>query len=68
MSPIGRVFAWCLALIGAPLPPFAGEAEANVEVSPVRDGMSWARRYRGPFGISFAVRLRSLALWPHCSS
>ena len=56
LSPIGRVFACCLALIGAPLPPFAGDAEANVEVSPVRDGISWARRYSGPFGIRFAVR------------
>jgi hypothetical protein len=55
-SPIGRVFAWCLAFIGAPLPPFAGHADAAVEVSPVVDGMSWARLYRGPFGIAFAVR------------
>lgn len=56
LSPIGRVFAWCLAILGAPLPPFAGEADAVVEVSPVRDGMSWARLYRGPFGLDFAVR------------
>ena len=56
LSPVGRLFAWCLALIGAPLPPFAGTAEAAVEVSPVPGGISWARRYRGPFGIDFAVR------------
>jgi len=56
LSVVGRAFAWCLALIGAPLPPFAGQAQAAVEVSPVAGGMSWARRYRGPFGIGFAVR------------
>jgi len=56
LSVVGRIFAWCLALIGAPLPPFAGKAQAAVEVSPVAGGMSWARRYRGPFGIGFAVR------------
>jgi hypothetical protein len=56
LSPVGRVFAWALALLGAPLPPFAGEAQAAVEVSPVPDGVSWARLYRGPFGIRFAVR------------
>jgi len=56
LSAMGRLFAWGLALLGAPLPPFAGEAEATVEVSPVRDGMSWARLYRGPFGFVFAVR------------
>ena len=56
LSPMGRLFAWCLALLGAPLPPLTGDAEAIVEVSPVRDGISWARLYRGPFGITFAVR------------
>jgi hypothetical protein len=56
LSPMGRVFAWCLALLGAPLPPFAGKTNAAVEVSPVRNGMSWARLYRGPLGITFAVR------------
>ena len=56
LTPIGRLFAWCLAVLGAPLPPFGGKAEAAVEVSPVPDGMSWARRYRGPLGIAFAVR------------
>src|SRR5258706_10422470 len=56
LSAIGRFFAWCLALIGAPLPPFSGHANAAVEVSPVRDGISWARLYCGPFGITFAVR------------
>src|SRR5262245_32958727 len=56
MSAMGRLFAWCLALVGAPLPPFAGTAEATVEVSPVAGGMSWARLYRGPFGTRFAVR------------
>ena len=56
LSAMGRIFAWGLALVGAPLPPFAGEATAAVEVSPVPDGISWARLYRGPFGITFAVR------------
>lgn len=56
LSAAGRVFAWCLALIGAPLPPLAGTASAEVEVSPVMGGMSWARRYRGPLGIGFTVR------------
>ena len=56
LSLAGRFFAWCLAFLGAPLPPFAGEAEATVEVGPVAGGMSWARRYRGPLGVAFAVR------------
>ena len=56
LSSIGRVFAWCLALLGAPLPLFGGKADAVVEVSPVPGGMSWARRYRGPFGLAFTVR------------
>ncbi len=56
LSVIGRFCAWCLALVGAPLPPFSGTAEAAVEVRPVANGMSWARLYRGPFGIRFAVR------------
>jgi hypothetical protein len=56
LSSIGRFFAWCLALLGAPLPPFGGKADAVVDVSPVHDGVSWARLYHGPFGLVFAVR------------
>lgn len=56
LSAIGKLFAWGLALFGAPLPVLTGASEALVEVS-VRDGgMSWTRAYRGPLGLTFEVR------------
>lgn len=52
----GRAFAWALLPFGSPLPLFAGEARATVNVGATHGGMSWARCYRGPLGVAFEVR------------
>jgi hypothetical protein len=52
----GRAFAWALLPFGSPLPLFAGEAQATVQVGVVHGGISWARKYRGPLGLTFEVR------------
>ncbi|NOT42668.1 MAG: DUF4166 domain-containing protein [Alphaproteobacteria bacterium] len=52
----GRAFAWALLPFGSPLPLFAGEARATVRVGVKHGGTSWAREYRGPFGLAFEVR------------
>ena len=53
---LGRAFAWGLFPFGAPLPVWAGEADARVLVSVRDSGMSWTRITRGPFGLMFQVR------------
>lgn len=56
LSVLGRLFAWALFPLGAPLPVWTGAAEALVKVSVKDGGMSWTRAYRGPFGLMFQVR------------
>lgn len=53
---LGRLFAWALFPIGAPLPVITGACDASVKVSVKDGGMSWTRVYRGPFGLAFQVR------------
>lgn len=56
LSWIGRFFALAMLAFGAPIPVVAGRSPATVHVGTRNGGMAWTRVYRGPLGLSFAVR------------
>jgi hypothetical protein len=56
LSPVGRLFAWLLLPMGAPMPVLSGRRKATVHVGMKGGGMSWMRIYRGPAGLSFRMR------------